>query len=238
MDQGGLADAKLATATRSKLTHVAKALFRRAVLWGLLPASPFDGIKPGPQTNAKQAYIPLTDLDRIIDAAPSHEWKCIFGVARLTALRCPSELAGLRWGDIDFDTGRMSVTSPKTEHHADGAMRLVPVVPRLHAILMDAFTAAEPGAVYVVPRLREPDTNLRTHAHRILTRAGFVPPPKLFVNLRASCTTDWARERGTRRGQVVRALSDDRSEALRPSPARGLPAGDGSRGGIGGTPSG
>lgn len=192
-----LADARLAPATRSKLTHVAKALFRRGVLWGLLPVNPFEGITPGPQTNSKRArYIPVADLERVLDACPSHEWRCIFALARLAGLRCPSEIAGLQWGHVDFEAARMVITSPKTEHHAEGATRSVPLSPRLQQVLMDAYTAAEPGTVYVVPRLRQPDTNLRTHAHRILARAGIEPPPKVFVNLRASAVTDWAREFG------------------------------------------
>jgi hypothetical protein len=50
----GLADAGLAQATRSKLVHVGKALFARAVRWELLAKSPFESIKPGPQTNSKR----------------------------------------------------------------------------------------------------------------------------------------------------------------------------------------
>jgi len=192
-----LADSGLAPATRSKLAHVAKALFRRAILWGLLTRSPFDAIKPGPQTNAKrQAYIPLADLDKILEKCSGHEWRAIFGLARLAALRCPSEIVELRWRDVDFDARTMWITSPKTEHHENGARRLVPIVPRLYTVLMDAFHAAEPGAVYVVPRLRTPDTNLRTHGRRIIESAGLTPPDKLFVNMRASCATDWAQEHG------------------------------------------
>lgn len=187
----------MAPATRSKLTHVAKALFKRAVLWKLLSSSPFEGIKPGPQTNPKRArYIGIEQFERIQEACGCHEWKCIFGVARLAGLRCPSELSALRWGDVDFEKGLLTVTSPKTEHHADGAMRLVPTSPRLHQILLDAYSAAEPGAEYVVPRLRYGDTNLRTQAHRILIRAGIEPPPKIFVNMRSSCATDWANAHG------------------------------------------
>lgn len=192
-----LADDGLAPATRSKYIHIAKALFRRAVLWDLLTRNPFESIRPGPQSNPKrQAYIPAADIERVLEAAGSHDWRCIFGLTRLAGLRCPSEIVGLRWGDVDFEARTMIVTSPKTEHHADGATRVVPIVPRLHDVLMAAFTAAEPGTVHVVPRLRQADTNLRTHAHRIFHRAGLEPPPKLFVNLRASCATDWAREHG------------------------------------------
>jgi integrase len=192
-----LADDGLARATRSKLIQVARQLFGRAEMWGLIPTSPFRGIKPGTQVNpARQAYIPLSDLEKILEACGSHEWKCIFALARLSGVRCPSEIAGLRWGDVDFGSGLMTVTSPKCEHHGEAGMRVVPIVPRLHEVLMDAFTAAAAGAVYVVPKLRYADTNLRTQAHRILARAGLQPPPKLFVNLRASRATDWAQEHG------------------------------------------
>jgi hypothetical protein len=102
----------------------------------------------------------------------------------------------LAWCNVDFEAGRLTVTSPKTEHHADVATRIVPIVPRLHAILMDAFEAAEPDTVLVVPMLRNADANLRTHAHRLMLRAGVEPPPKVFVNLRSSCATDWAKEHG------------------------------------------
>jgi hypothetical protein len=48
--------------------------------------------------------------------------------------------------DVNFETGLMTVSSPKTEHHADGAVRQVPMSPKLQEILLDAHTAAEPGA--------------------------------------------------------------------------------------------
>ena len=189
---------KLAVATRSKLAYIAKALFRRAVLWELLPRSPFASIKPGPQTNPKrQAYMTLADLDRIIAACPSDKWRCLFALARLAGVRVPSEVCGLTWGDVNFETGRMLVRSPKTEHHADGATRIVPMVPRLRAILLDVFTRAPEGTVYVVPELQGgADTNLRTHGLRILEKAKVAAVPKLFVNLRASRATDWASEHG------------------------------------------
>lgn len=192
-----LADAQLARATQSKLAHVAKAVFARAVRWELLLRSPFASIKPGPQVNAdRQRYISLADLDRILSACPSDRWRIVFGMARLAGIRVPSELAGLTWGDVNFETGRMTIRSPKTAHHADGQSRVVPMVPRLRAILIDAFHRAEPGTVPVVPGLTGPGSNLRTHALRILARAGVQPPQKLFVNCRSSCGTDWASEYG------------------------------------------
>ncbi len=70
-------------------------------------------------------------------------------------------------------------------------MRQVPIAPELNPILLRLFTCAEPGSEAVVPRLRNPRMNLRTHIERIIARAGMKPWPRLFHNLRASCATDW-----------------------------------------------
>jgi hypothetical protein len=65
--------------------------------------------------------------------------------------------------------------------------RVNPWVPTL---LQAAFDAAEPGADYVVPMARRGMSNLRTTFTKIVTRAGLVPWPRLFHNLRASCATE------------------------------------------------
>src|SRR5262249_45322186 len=47
-----------------------------------------------------------------------------------------------------------------------------------------------PGAMHVVTRYRDPGANLRTELMRIIRRAGLVPWPRLFQNLRASRETE------------------------------------------------
>lgn len=81
--------------------------------------------------------------------------------------------------------------SPKTAGHEGHASRVVPIDPRLRPILERLFEAAEPGTEAVVPRLRDPATNLRTGLCRIIERAGLAPWPRLFHNMRASCACDW-----------------------------------------------
>ncbi len=66
-----------------------------------------------------------------------------------------------------------------------------PIDPELRTVLLALFVEAEPGVEPVVPRLRDPATNLRTHFLRIVGRAGVKPWPRLFHNLRASCACDW-----------------------------------------------
>ncbi|MCC6951881.1 MAG: site-specific integrase [Phycisphaerales bacterium] len=112
-------------------------------------------------------------------------------LSRFAGLRCPSEVAGLRWGDIVWDKGRMTVRSPKTANHEGHAVRVVPIAPELRPILQDLFEGAEVGVEAVVPRLRDPAVNLRTQFERIIAKAGVKPWPRLFHYMRASCATDW-----------------------------------------------
>jgi integrase len=190
------ADGRLAPATVAKRTAVAKQVFAKAVSWGWLESNPFSGLRVGSQANpARARYIPPEDLEAVLDAAPGLQWRLVFALPRLAGLRCPSEVGGLSWADVDFANGRLTVRSPKTEHHGGGhAVRLVPIVPRLREILADAFDAAADGEQLVVPMAARPGANLRTTAEKVIERAGLDQWPRLFQNLRASCETDWVQK--------------------------------------------
>jgi hypothetical protein len=84
------------------------------------------------------------------------------------------------------------VTSPKTEHHPGKEERWVPLFPELRPYLEEAFELAAEGGTHVITRYRDTNANLRTQLLRIIRRAGVVPWPKLFHNLRASRETDLA----------------------------------------------
>lgn len=189
------ADGRLAPATVAKRVHVAKQVFGKAVAWGWLEKNPFAALRAGSQANpARAAYIAPETLEAILEACPGVQWRLVFALPRLAGLRCPSEVGGLTWGDVDFAHGRLTVRSPKTEHHGGGhAVRLVPIVPRLREILQDAFDAAADGERLVVPMAGRPGANLRTTAEKIIARASVEAWPRLFQNLRASCETDWVQ---------------------------------------------
>lgn len=191
-DDGKEVTKRLAAATVAKRVHVAKAIFKRAVRWGLIPSSPFADLRAGSQANPDKAYYVAPDTIRaILAACPDDEWRAIVALSRFAGLRCPSEIVALRWGDILWDKGRMTVLSPKTANHEGHAVRVVPIDPQLRAILQDLFDRAEVGVEAVIPRLRDPSMNLRTTFQKIVTRAGVKPWPRLFHNMRASCATDW-----------------------------------------------
>lgn len=187
-----LADSTLAPATVAKRVNVAKTVFRRAVRWGLIPSSPFADLRAGSQSNPDRAhYVDAETTRAVLAACPDDQWRAIVALSRYAGLRCPSEVIGLTWGDVNWERGRLTVRSPKTAGHDGHAVRVVPIAPELRTVLLALFVEAEPGVEPVVPRLRDPATNLRTHFLRIIGRAGVKPWPRLFHNLRASCACDW-----------------------------------------------
>ena len=80
--------------------------------------------------------------------------------------------------------------SPKTEHHAGGGQRSVPIFTELLPYMEAAYDAAPEGATHMITRYRGTNVNLRTQLLRILRRAGVPAWPKLFVNLRSSRQTE------------------------------------------------
>jgi len=188
----GTADNTLSPATVAKRVFVARAVFRRAVRWGWLSKSPFDGVKAGSQANPKRAfYVTPEATVAILSKCPSIGWKLVVGLCRYAGLRCPSELVTLTWNDVLWDTGRLVVRPTKTAGHEGHEVRVVPICPELRQILEEAFEAAPDGATAVVPMLRTNAVNLRTTFAKIITRAGLAPWPRLFQNLRASLATEW-----------------------------------------------
>lgn len=187
-----LSDSELAKATQAKRVHVARAIFKRAVRWGLLDSSPFADLKAGSQANPDRThYVRPEVIDAVLAVCPDDQWRAIIALTRFCGLRCPSEVRLLRWGDVNWERSRLTVRSPKTAGSAAHAVRIVPLVPEVRPILERLFAEAEEGAEAVVPRLVDPKVNLRTHFERLIQRAGYKAWPRLFHNLRASAAMDF-----------------------------------------------
>ncbi len=183
----------LAEATVRKRCGFAKQFLEAAVQQGLLQTNPLRELKSASQTNTRrQRFITQDGIAKVIAHAPDAEWALIFALARFGGLRIPSEVLPLRWQDVNWAEGTILVHSPKTEHHAGGETRLVPLFSELRPFVEAAFDQADEGANHLIERHRGSAKNWRTHANRIITRAGMEPWPKTFVNLRASRATELA----------------------------------------------
>ena len=183
----------LAENTVRRICGRARQFFRAAIRRDLLHRNPFDGIKCAVGANGDRVrYVSREDAGKVLAACPNAEWRLIFALSRYAGLRCPSEHLALRWGDVDWEHNRMTVRSPKTEHHEGKASRVVPIFPELFPYLRECFELAEPGTEHVITRYRSGNANLRTQLERIIRKAGLEPWPKLFHNLRATRETELA----------------------------------------------
>jgi integrase len=189
---------RLAAATVSRRLKMAGMFFTVARKRKLVPDNPFADVRHkwvNPEEN--QRHVSLEVIGRVLEQA-NPQWQILIALARLGGLRCPSEVLSLKWEHVNFETGRMTVPSCKTEHHGK-AWRVVPIFADLRPHLERAFELAPEGAVYVVPgNYREiackpggwQNISLATRFQKIIRRAGLTPWPRLFQNLRASKETD------------------------------------------------
>ncbi|HMO94407.1 MAG TPA: phage integrase SAM-like domain-containing protein [Pirellulaceae bacterium] len=178
------ADQTMAVSTVSKHVKRAKTMFAEAVADRLLKESPFAKLKGGNETNPeRQRFIDRATSKKILDGCPDADWRCIFALARFGGLRCPSEVLGLKWSDVDWEGGKLRIDSPKT------GLRFCPLFPELRAVLSEAFGLAADGSVYIVNRYQG-STNLGPQFGRIIERVGVPVYPKLFVNLRSTRRTE------------------------------------------------
>ncbi|NLF70803.1 MAG: site-specific integrase [Candidatus Anammoximicrobium sp.] len=185
----------LSAATISREVKRARQYFRAAVRRKIIDANPFQDLKGGKQANAsREFFVTRETTQAVIDACPDGEWRLIVALSRYGGLRCPSEHLALRWDGIDWERDRMTVYSPKTEHHEGGESRVVPIFPELRPYLAEAFEKAPDGAEYAITRYRCKNANLRTQFERIIRRAAVAPWPKLFQNMRASRETELTAE--------------------------------------------
>jgi integrase len=188
----------LADATVRKYTGYVKHFFSVAVERDLLSASPFCKLVSGSVGNDdRQCLVSLEATYRLIDKCPNSDWRLIVALSRFGGLRCPSEHLKLRWCDIDWEHGLMTVTSPKTKKQGK-PKRLVPIFDELRPFLEDSFDQAEPGAEFVLSQYRSPSgAYIRKHLEVLIERAGLTQWPRITHNLRASRQTELERNNPT-----------------------------------------
>ncbi|MBB3210610.1 integrase [Rhodopirellula rubra] len=180
----------IADSTARRRTGKAKQFFNAAVEQGLIDANPFKHLPSTVHANEKrQHFVDRGIIDDCIKAAPDAEWRAIIAMARYGGFRMPSECTTLKWSNIDFAAGRMTIHAPKTKRHRSGGRRMCPLFPELRPYLEDLYELAQPGDEFVIPWVKRA-SNLRTRFEAIIELTGHEQWPKLFQNLRASRETE------------------------------------------------
>jgi integrase len=194
---------KLADNTMRRYCGRAKQFFRAAVRKKLIAENPFADMKDCKVSGNRERdyFVTLADAQKVLDACPDVQWRLLFALSRFGGLRCPSEHALLQWSQVDFERNRMTVLSPKTEHHEGHDKRVVPIFAELRPYLETARAEASRGEEHLitipaVERFRRgtgKKPNLGTRMQKIIRQAGLTPWPKLFQNLRTSRQTELAK---------------------------------------------
>lgn len=186
----------LGESTIKRRCGIAKQFFRAAQRRKLIAENPFGDMKgiSTQRNRARYRFVSRAEADKVLAACPDAQWRLLFALSRFAGLRCPSEHLGLRWCDVDWERGRMTIHSPKTARHEGKASRVVPIFPELRPYLEQVFDDAEPGTYWVITRYRDRNSNLRTQLERIIAKAGLQPWPKLFQNLRSTRQTELAEQ--------------------------------------------
>ncbi len=187
-----------AQATTSKSIKVARQLFHCAVKLKIVGESPFAEVPAGSQTNTTRLrFVPKDIIERVMAVCPDDDWRLLIALSRFGGLRCPSEHLALKWENVDWERGRITVNSPKTEASENQETRTIPLFPELIPYLQEARTRAPAGTRFVMSeRFRRTDgygrsnINLGTQFKRIIRRAGLEPWPRVWHNLRASRQTE------------------------------------------------
>ena len=185
---------QLAEDTVRRTCGITKQFFEDALDRGLISRNPFKHrdipTATGAGDKSREFFVSTELTEKVLNSLPNAQWRLMFALARYGGMRCPSEVLSLRWRDVDWETGKLTVTSPKTEHHDGGDSRLVPLFPELRPYLQDCFELAEDGTEYVVTQYRKMDTSYSTLLKKKLRAAGLPTWPKPWQNLRSTRETE------------------------------------------------
>ena len=193
----------LAPATVAKRLAFARTFLHVARKHRLIDENPFSEVKiPAANVSARQRFIARDTVQKLFGVADP-TWRTIIALARFGGLRCPSEVLSLEWRHVDWERGRLTVPSPKTDRYDGKESRTIPLFADLRPYQEEAFELTAPGQTHVVggnhlAKANGPtgwkNCNLRTAFDRLVTRAGLEPWPRLFHNLRSSRETELLEE--------------------------------------------
>ena len=191
----------LAGATIHKRLEHCRMFFRSAMKRKLVAVNPFDDVTANSTKMAGREFYVTREATERIRKVCNLDWELILSLARYGGLRCPSEVLSLRWQDINWESGRIDVTSPKTAK-VGKPNRVIPLFPELRDVLQRGYDAAEDGAEFVLDGKRAiamgikgwRNANLRTQFERLIKWTGVAPWPRLFNSQRASRETELAKE--------------------------------------------
>lgn len=130
-----------AISTRNRHLTVLKALFTKAVEWGFLETNPAAIIKGMKGEEPRMRFLTVDEIEKLL-AEASKRFRPLLEVALHTGMR-RGEIFRLRWSDIDFQNGLITVKKSKS-----GKPRSIPMDETIANVLRQLPTRFNGGLVF------------------------------------------------------------------------------------------
>jgi integrase len=167
-----------------------KFYFAVAVKKRWLADNPFDSVKVQAESPTDRLYnVDRETIEKVMDAADP-ELRLIIALARFLGLRTPSETWPLEWGWINWGEGVIRVLDSKRKRFEAKKWRFPPLFPEVQELLGEAFNSPNADPVYIFKPTTITATALRNRLERACLRAGVLPWPKLWQNMRSTRETE------------------------------------------------
>ena len=93
----------LSEATISRTIKQCRQVFRVARQRKIIADNPFETVRTGSQRNPKRLYfVTMDEYQRLLEGCTNSKQRLIIALARIGGLRCPIDLCGLRWSEINW----------------------------------------------------------------------------------------------------------------------------------------
>lgn len=159
-------------------------VFEFAIDSEMIDRNPFRKVRSGPSINEeKQYHVERSDMTIVLEYCRDDLERFMMLLARFAGLRIPCEIRHMTYGDFRADTFDVD---PKTKT----GRRTVPFFWELR----ETFGRLRKGKKkddLIFPETWTNGKNANKRAIRIVTRSGVDVWPKMFVNMRGSCITDY-----------------------------------------------
>jgi integrase len=139
----------------------------------------------------------MDEYQGLLEGCTNTKQRLIIALARIGGLRCPIDLCGLRWSEIDWQGKWFWVHSPKTEHHVGKGKRQVPLFPELERRFQEFYDTLPEGCNDLIfqvesdiPPIISPKKSLSSWIKKVAIRAGVELWEKPFQNCRSSRDTE------------------------------------------------
>lgn len=127
--------------SRNRHLILLKALFNKAVEWGMLHTSPAAPVKLVREQEARTRFLTAEEASKMLDGA-SKRFRPLLTVALHTGMR-RGEIFRLHWQDIDFANGLITVQKSKS-----GRKRSIPMDDTVTAVLRELPSRFKGGIVF------------------------------------------------------------------------------------------